>query len=113
MPGLGWNFSGLVMPLGWLGRVHRPFAPHASLCALPSLSPGPRILIFGQNSSSQSPDLMFTKHLLSARHLACVTSFHPFMYNSYPPLTSKETEAQRGQMICPRSHSWWVDELGF
>ena len=30
------------------------------------------------------------------------------MFNSYPPLMNEETEAQRRQIICPRSHNWYV-----
>ena len=30
------------------------------------------------------------------------------VFNSYPPLTSEQTEAQRGQIICSRSHSWYM-----
>ena len=30
------------------------------------------------------------------------------VFNSYPPLTSEQTEAQRGQIICSRSHNWYM-----
>lgn len=31
----------------------------------------------------------------------------------YPRITHEETEAQRSEETCPRSHSWNVAELGF
>lgn len=54
-----------------------------------------------------------------ADHSTCISPFNPHtslrrcQYYYYPCSIKEETEAQRGVLVCPKSPSWEMAELGF